>query len=162
MQAVLLFLALLLALSAAHKLAAPQRMGEAAARLAGAPSSLGPALAFAAAGIEGTAALALLLEPTRLGGAVAAAVLWSGYGVLLFIRRGQTLDCGCDLARRSKRVGWQAIVRPLLLAALALCAVLPPFDLAWRIDTPFAALALLALWFAAAELGAISIPARSR
>lgn len=162
MGALTLFLSMVLVVSAGHKLASPQRMADAAARLAGLSTAMGPPLAFAAAGVEAVAALALLLSPTHTGGAMAACTLWCGYGALLFARRGQRLDCGCDLSVRAKPIGAFAIARPLFLAALALLVAFPPAALAWSIDAPFAALALLALWFAAAELGALPLQARTR
>lgn len=162
MAALTLFLALVLATSAGHKLAAPQRMADAAARLSGLPSATGQALAFAAAGFEAVAALALLLPFTHTGGAMAAGALWCGYGALLFMRRGQRLDCGCDLAGRSKPVDAFAIARPLFLAGLALLVAFQSATFVWAVDAPFAGLALLTLWFAAAELGALPFLARTR
>lgn len=162
MSALTLFLALVLAVSAGHKFASPQRMAQATARLTGMPEATATAAAFAAAGLEGLAALALLLEPTRTGGAIAATALWCGYGALLLGRRGQTLDCGCDLSQRAKRIGASAICRPFFLAGLALFALAAPVPFLWTVDAPFAAFALLALWFASAELGALPLNARTR
>lgn len=162
MAAIVLFLALVLTVSAAHKFAEPRRMADAAAILSGLSRGFGPALSFAAAGIEGVAALALLLEPFRIGGAIAACALWSGYGILLLNRRGQTLDCGCDLARRTKRVDLFSTARPFLLAGLTMIVVAARAGFTWSLDTPFAALALLALWFATAEVGALFSVARNR
>lgn len=162
MTALSLFLALVLMVSAAHKLAAPQRMAEAAARLCGVSPALGTPLAFAAAALEAISSIAVLLEGTHLGGAMAAGTLWCGYGALLFARRGQRLDCGCDLAARTSPVGTIAIVRPFALAAMALLVALVPGSLSFTVETPFAALALLALWFAVAELSALPSHLRTR
>lgn len=159
MAAVALFLALLLAVSAGHKLVERQRLAGVAARLAGAPAQLGPALLLAAAAYEATAALALIVAPLRPGGALAAAALWSGYALALLHHRGERLDCGCDFVRREKPIGTFAIARSALLAALAVAVAVSPAA-AWTLDAPFAALALLALWIAASELSAL--PARER
>lgn len=156
-----LFLVLLLAGSAAHKLAARDRLALAAARLTGVPLALGPALLLGAATIEVLAAAAMLASPLRIAGALAAAALWSGYAMALVARRGEVLDCGCDLALREKPVGAVAFGRPALLAALALAIVLAPAS-TFAFDTPFAALALLAVYFAASELAALPPPAQIR
>ena len=76
-----------------------------------------------------------------------------------FARRGQVLDCGCDFVRRERPVGWPAIFRPTVLAMLALTVAAAPQP-AFALDTPFAALALLALYFAASELAALPLSAR--
>lgn len=156
-----LFLVLLLAGSAVHKLAARERLALAAARLAGVPLALGSVLLLGAATIEVLAAVAMLASPLRTAGALAAAALWSGYTIALVARRGEVLDCGCDLARREKPVGAVAIGRPALLGALALTIALAPPS-TFTFDTPFAALALLALYFAASELAALPPPAQIR
>lgn len=148
-----LFLALLLAVSAGHKLAQNERLAPVAARLAGAPPPFGPALLLTAMAAEALAALALLAGPYPLGGAIAAG-LWSTYAIMLWRRRGETLDCGCDFVRRETPIGARSIARPVLLAALATATALLPAA-PWAADTPFAALALLALWFAGSELSAL-------
>jgi hypothetical protein len=147
-----LFLALLLGLSAGHKLVARDSLAPVAARLVGVATPLGPVLLFAAAGIEALSALALLAAPMPIGGTMAA-LLWSAYALALWRRRARRFDCGCDFVRRERRVGTTAIARPVLLAGLALVQLAVPFT--WTPDAPFAALALLALWFAAAELSAL-------
>jgi len=149
-----LFLAVLLATSAGHKLIARERLAVAAARLAGMPLAMGPALLLASASAEVLAALALLAEPLRQAGAIAASALWSLYAVALFARRGQVLDCGCDFVRRERPVAAPAIARPALLAVLALIVASQPVT-GFQADAPFAAMALLALYFAASELAAI-------
>lgn len=155
-----LFLALLLAVSAGHKIVAHQRLGEAAARLAGVPQSLGPVVSNAAAAVELAAALALLFPGTRPIGALIAAVLWSGYALLLARRIGSRLDCGCSLKRSQKPITTLHPARAALLAALAVLVAFVPATPA-TLFTPFAAAALLALYFAADELFAIPRPAWS-
>lgn len=160
MSAVLtLFLAALLGISALHKLIARDRLATSTARLTGVAPALGFPVLLAAAAIELLAALALLSAPLRVGGALAAAGLWAIYGVALFTRRGQVLDCGCNLQSREAPVDIFAIARPCLLVALAVTLALAP-PVSWTIDAPFAALALLALWFAASELALLPHLAR--
>lgn len=158
MAALTLFLALLLGASALHKALDRERLAHAAARLGGTSTSAGPLLLLIAGTIEVAAALCLLLPEVRATGALIAAALWTGYAAALLRRRGEALDCGCDLVARVKPVMDMQIARPALLALLAVAvAALPaaPFE----IMTPFAALGLLALYVAAAELLAIPRPA---
>lgn len=154
-MAVALFLAMVLLVAAGHKAREPQRLATATARLSGAGPATAPLLLAMAGTTEVLAALALLLPATRVGGALAAAALWSLYGLALLRRRGERLDCGCDLVAREKPVTLAVALRPVALATLALGVALLPAP-AFAADTPFAALALLALWFAAGEL--LSIP----
>lgn len=160
MSAVTLFLALLLAVSAGHKLVERTRFAPIAAHLAGAASSFGPVLLVAAIAVEAVAALALLVAPVPIGG-VMAAMLWGGYALALWRRQGERIDCGCDFTRRERPIGGAAIARPALLAALAIFTVAAP-RMTWTPEAPFAALALLLLWFAASELSAIPEPAREK
>lgn len=157
MAALPLFLTLLLGTSALHKAVDRQRLSGAAMRLAGTPASTGPLLLIAAGVAEGTAALCLLLAPLRPAGACIALLLWTLYTLLLLRRRGQSLDCGCDLVARERPIGWVQIARPALLASLAaLATLLPPTP--FTLDAPFAAAGFLALWFGAAEILAIPRP----
>ncbi|MDP3748084.1 MAG: MauE/DoxX family redox-associated membrane protein [Phenylobacterium sp.] len=154
MAALALFLALVLALSAGHKLLERERLAAAATRLAGVDGAIGPALSLAAAAIEGAAALALVLPGLQpLGGAIAA-LLWTTYGLALWRRRGMSLDCGCTFAARQKPVDGPAVARAAALAGLALAVAAAP-SAPFSIETPFAALALLALYLAFGELAAI-------
>lgn len=159
MAAVALFLALLLGASALHKVLARERLAPVTARLAGVALPLGAMLLALSATVEALAALALLVPALQAGGALAGAGLWSVYALALLRHRGKVLDCGCDFAAREAPVGAFAILRPVLLALLAL-AVVSVVPLGWTLETPFAALALSALWFAAGELHSIR-PERS-
>ena len=152
-----LFLALLLAGSALHKGLAHERLAIAAARLAGTRQTSGPLL-LAAGGIEAVAAACLLIGPLQGTGALIAAALWLGYALALFRRRGETLDCGCDLVAREKPVTTAQVARPALLAlAAGLVSTLPAA--AFGIETPFAAAGLCALYLGISELLAIPQPA---
>lgn len=153
MAALTLSLAALLGISALHKLLARDRLSAVTARLMGVALPLGSMLLALAAMLEVVAALSLFIEPLRVGAALAVA-LWLGYGATLWRQRGKVLDCGCDLVVREKPVDGIVIARPLVLAALIIVVSLAPAS-NWTLDAPFAALALLALWFAAGELHAI-------
>ncbi|MBJ7408789.1 MAG: hypothetical protein JHD15_00260 [Phenylobacterium sp.] len=154
MTTLAIFLALVLALSASHKLVARDRLAAATARLAGVNGATGQVLSFAAAAIEGAAALALVLPGLQVVGGAIAALLWSAYGLALWRRRGMRLDCGCTVAAREKPVDGLAVARAALLAGLALGVAMAPAG-AMSIETPFAGLALLVLYLAFGELAAI-------
>lgn len=157
MAALILFCALLLTASALHKATARERLAAATAKLAGTGALAGQLLLIVAGTAEIVAAACLLIEPLRPSGALIAAALWAGYALALARRRGQTLDCGCDLAARAKPVTWALVLRSAALALLAgILALLPaaPFTL----DAPFAAAGLLALYLGASELLAIPSP----
>jgi hypothetical protein len=124
------------------------------ARLLGLTAPMAALMLVLAAVLEALAALAILVPATTTGGLIGAAMIWALYALALLRRRGAVLDCGCDFAAREKPVGTNTILRPAVLAALAvLCALAPPA--AWSVETPFAAAALIALWFAASELAAL-------
>lgn len=152
--AMTLFLAALLVLSAGHKVFDRERLVRATARLTGTRLPAATLLLALAASVELLAGIALLIPALHGGGAVAASLVWLGYAVALARHHGQTLDCGCDLVARQRPIDATAVARPSMLAIVAGCvAVLP--GAGWTIDSPFAALALLALWLAAGELHAI-------
>jgi uncharacterized membrane protein YphA (DoxX/SURF4 family) len=160
MRALILFLALVLALSAAHKVQAPDRLATATGRLAGVSGPLATLLMVLAGAVEAVAALCLVLPGAQTAGALIAAGLWTTYGVALWRRRGAVLDCGCDLVARPRAVGTAQIARPLVLAALALTLGVLPFPpssepLAGDVMAAFGA---LALYLAALEILAIPYP----
>ncbi|HQS96152.1 MAG: hypothetical protein B7X90_02550 [Novosphingobium sp. 17-62-19] len=157
MTALTLFLALLLAGSAAHKALSRDRMVAAAARLTGLYRQ-GQLVLIAAGCLELAAATALLIPVLRPTGALIAAGVWLGYALALLRLRGQTLDCGCDLVAREKPVGRAQILRPAALSLLALILSLLPADPSFALDAPFAAAAMLALYLGASELLAIPHP----
>lgn len=154
MQALVLFLAALLAFSALHKLIARTRLVPVTARLTKAPLPLAADLLALAAAIEGSAGAALLIPDLQDGALITALLVWLGYGAVLLRHHGEVLDCGCDLVSRERPVTVLAVLRPLLLAALAALVLAGPAPV-WSLDAPIAALGLLALWFAAAELAAL-------
>lgn len=157
-----LFLAIVLASAAAHKLLATERLAAATANLLALELPTGQVLTMAAAALEAIAALALLWPATRTIGAVIAAVLWLAYGtaMLLAHRRGAAFDCGCDFGRRSKAIDRYALWRAPVLAMMAvLVAVLP--SAAAVAESAFGALALFSLYLAVSEIAALPSPHRS-
>lgn len=151
-----LFLALVLAMAAGHKLLDRERLAASAVALTGAPVALGASISLAAAAYEAATALALLLPATRPAGAMLAAILWAAYGFALWRRLGMALDCGCNFAQRAKPVDPFAVARAFGLAALAVAVVLAP-ALPLTILSPFAALGFLALYLALGEVMSITI-----
>ena len=168
MAAVACFLALVLATAAAHKALQPARLSAAAARLAGvAPPSASLLLVLAGA-IEAVAALCLLLPGTHVAGAAIAAAVWSAYALALWRRRGEVLDCGCDLTARPRPVSTGQVARAAVLAALAIAvAALPALTGGFGTDlvaeslamTVLAAIGLFALYLATSEILTIPEPA---
>ncbi|GEN98637.1 hypothetical protein NSE01_04700 [Novosphingobium sediminis] len=157
MAALALFCAALLAASAVHKALERGRLIEATARLTGVSPVPAQLLLIHAGTLELVAAGCLLVPPLRTAGAVIAALVWSSYALALARRRGETLDCGCDLAARSKPVTTAIVLRAAGLAVLAGIVALTP-DTPFTLDAPFAAAGLLALYLGASELLAIPAP----
>ncbi len=157
MAALVLFCALLLAASALHKATARERLAGATAKLAGTGALGGQLLLIVAGTVEIVAAVCLLIPPLRVAGALIAAALWAGYALALARHRGETLDCGCDLAARAKPVTWALVLRSAALALLAAGIGLLP-DAPLTLDAPFAAAGLLALYIGASEILAIPAP----
>lgn len=159
MGALTLFLALVLLMSAGHKLVERDRMAIAAARLTGATQAIGLVISLGAAACEAMAALALLLAASLKVGGLLAALIWSAYGVALARRFGTTLDCGCSFASHERPVDVFAVARAFGLAALALsCFALPGGAIS--ILSVFAAFGFLALYLALGEIASITIPNR--
>lgn len=153
MSGIVLFLTLLLAGSVVHKALARERLSVSAARLVGGGPLAGVLVLAMAGTLELMAALALLVTPLKDVGAILAAAIWGGYALALLLRKGETLDCGCDFSSRERPVGWFAIIRPVVLSVVAL-GTTAMAEAEWSIDAPFAAAAMLALYLAAAELAA--------
>lgn len=160
------FLALVLATSGLQKLLERDRMGMATARLTGLNLAVAGPVSLVAAATEAMAALALLFQPTQGLGAVLACGLWLGYGAVLVAaaRRGDSLDCGCSLAARTKPVDAFMIGRAFGLVALAgltLAAAMagvtgPAPGPAPGIEPLFAAFGLFTLYHAAGEIAALT------
>ncbi|MBB6427784.1 MauE/DoxX family redox-associated membrane protein [Sphingopyxis sp. JAI128] len=165
-SALTLFLALVLAIAAAHKLAERTRLAAATAGLLRLAPAIAAPVTMAAAAVEFAAALALFFPASRVAGALLAALVWAGYGAALIAarRRGDGgLDCGCDFGRRRSGIGRFAIARPLALAlaALALIPLSPAGGGGIDVQSVFAALAFVALLFAAGEIAHLPATRRS-
>lgn len=159
-----LFLAMVLGIAAAHKLAERSRLASATAGLLRIDPAIAAPVAMAAAATEFAAALALLFPVSRSAGALLAALLWAGYGAALVgaRRRGDGgIDCGCDFGARRSGIGRFAITRPFALALAALALLSSPAGGGGvDVQSTFAALAFVALLFAAGEIA--HLPATSR
>lgn len=164
-QTAALLMAIVLAGAAVHKLAATDRLAAATGRLLRLAPPLARPVTFAAAALEGAAALALLYPPSRPLGALIAACLWLAYGFALLAarRRGESMmDCGCSFAARRGGIDRFTLLRPFALALLAAgLAAIPSAPMAAAVEPIFAALALYALLLAAGELAALPSPRRS-
>tara|TARA_R110000824_G_scaffold77310_2_gene195570 strand:- start:631 stop:1122 length:492 start_codon:yes stop_codon:yes gene_type:complete len=156
-----IFLAIVLAISAAHKLARPERMALAMAKLNGMPTGVASTAVFGVAALEFLAATALLFAQSRMIGATFAALIWLTYGVALLRKSGTSLDCGCDFSSREKPVGAFDILRAFGLSFLAVLVSLIPVNTA-SITTPFAIFGFLALYLAMGELAAVPKPQERR
>lgn len=159
-----LFLAAVLAAASVHKLADRARLTQATAGLLRLAPAIAMPVTMAAAAAEFAAALALLFPASRPAGALLAALLWAGYGAALSAarRRGDGgIDCGCDFGAHRRGIGRFAIGRAFALGVVALFLCLSPTGGGGiDISSVFAALAFVALLFAAGEIA--NLPAASR
>jgi hypothetical protein len=155
-DALALFLAMVLVASAVQKFVQPQRLGAAAARLAGVRQAYGPLLARMAAAVEFMAASALVFPVVRFEGALAALALWSTYAVLAgrAAARGGVFDCGCTLFRPKSIAASPSALSPGLLAAIAAGLLMLPESTGVEPQAFLAAATLLCLRFAAEEIAA--------
>lgn len=155
-----LFAALLLLGSALTKARDPARARTATGRLTGTYGTFAALLALGAGLVEVAAGVGLIAAPLTgvMGPALAAALLWAAYAIALGLRRGQVLDCGCDWAGTARPIDAAQVLRPALLALLALgLGLRGATDMPGPIDG-IAAIALFALYGAAAEILAIPRP----
>jgi len=125
-------LALLFAVSAAHKLRAPRVFAAQLAAYRLLPAAAARPCAFALACAE--IATAALLAATSAAGAVGALLLlalYSGAVAITLLRGRDAIDCGCGFAPRPLGAG--LLARNALLGAAALAAALPalPRALGW-------------------------------
>lgn len=156
-----IFLAIVLAISAVHKLVRPDRISLAMAKLSGIPVGVASTAVFGVAALEFLAATALLFAQSRAIGATFAALIWFAYGIALLRKFGTSLDCGCDFSTREKPIGAFDILRAFGLSLLAVLVTLMPATTA-TIITPFAIFGFLALYLAMGELAAIPKPKERR
>jgi hypothetical protein len=122
-----LFLALLLCVSALHKLLWRTRAQRAVAELSGL-GWRGAGLGLIAATTAEIAAAGWMLAQSTAQGALLAAVIWSGYFALiaraLFAGRRE-IDCGCSFGATHRPLGAFQLWRAATLAALAVLLALP-------------------------------------
>lgn len=156
-----IFLAIVLVISAAHKLARPERMSLAMAKLSGLRTGVASTAVFGVAALEFLAATALLFAQSRTIGATFAALIWFAYGIALLRKSGTSLDCGCDFSAREKPIGAFDILRAFGLSFLAVLVIQVPATMA-SIITPFVIFGFLALYLAMGELAAIPKPQERR
>lgn len=154
------FLALILAEGAAHKLLQRERLAVSTAELTGFSVSTSSMLSMAAAGIEVVAAVLLLDNGSRQTGALIALPLWGLYSVLLWKRRGLEIDCGCTLNARPDDAR-NAIPRALALSSLAALVAVSAELAAFRWEPILAGAAFFAFYIAGNEMLALSTLRRS-
>lgn len=152
-----LFLVLLAAVSAIHKLSERERTLTATAGLIGMD---GPAarLAWTAAVAAEFAAAALLLHPaTRALGALLLLLLWANYTMALVLarRHRRLADCGCSFGRHDGPGRFELLRNAaLLLLALWVSVATPDaLDVAGWAMAGAGALAFLTLYLAADAIG---------
>ncbi len=118
-----LFLALLLCVSALHKILWRARAQRATADLTGlAWRGAGIALIVAASAEVGAAG-SMLLRATPAFGALLAAAIWSGYCAVIARAIGagrREIDCGCSFGAEQRPLGRFQLLRAAGLAAIAL------------------------------------------
>lgn len=128
----------------------------------GVPERLAPLVAVLLPVAELATAVALVIHPWARGGAIAALALLLGFsaGIANAIRRGKDIDCGCFGRVYSEVAGTRALVRNLVLAALAGVLVIhgpgPAID-KWIADRTAAELVAIAATLAALALAAFSL-----
>ena len=120
------FLALLLAASAVHKIGAWSRSLGVMRQFGGVPGSLASTALGTVIASEFLAALLLLMPSYRAAGAILAATLWTGYlGLILraILQNRRDLECGCSFGLpsgpSSRPLGAFHLVRNAVLTAMA-------------------------------------------
>ena len=164
MHAMALFLSLILASAAVHKLVAVNRLAAATARLLRVSLPIGRTLSLAAAAVELGAALALLVNSLRPTGALLAAALWASYAFALLdarIRGETAFDCGCSFGTKTHNIDRFAVFRAFGLTGLAISLALIPVSGPPSGEAVFAAFAFLSLYAAAGEIAALPSLRRS-
>ena len=160
------FLAVLLPVSALHKLIGRRRAQAVVREFAGVPPRLAPFAIVVVAGTELFASLLLLLTSYRAAGGVLAVLISGGYLLLIVraIARGRRdVDCGCSFGAAHRPLGAYQVARN---AAVTGVAVLVAAGSAASATVPvgasqiLAAFALFALYLALDQVMALQ-PLRS-
>jgi len=123
-----LFLAVLLAASAAHKAKTFREFAGVIENYRLAPRGAVPLIAPVILFAEAMIALCLLVPALRAEAATLAAVLFSLYGAAMAInllRGRREIDCGCSFGAGGDRLTWSLVLRNLALVAAALFVAAP-------------------------------------
>jgi uncharacterized membrane protein YphA (DoxX/SURF4 family) len=124
------FLALLLIASAIHKLVRPARTREVIEEFAGIPQRFAYLALIGVPLAELVAGVCLASPAGRTAAALLAALIWSGYLLLILraIFQGRRyVDCGCSFGRSFRPLGtYQALRGAMLIALAALVVALSP------------------------------------
>ena len=120
--------------------------------------------------LEAAIALALLIEPTRSAGAIAAAALLAVFAVAMALNlaRGRVeIDCGCFAATLRQRISWALVGRNLALIGLATLAIPATTDtraLTWldAVTIVAASSSAVLLYVAFTQLRSMALPPRPR
>jgi len=152
-----MFLALLGALSAAHKISERERTIAAAAALVRSEGVLARGAWAGAITVELTSAALLLFPTTRASGALLLLLLWAAYtAALVLARSGRVVaDCGCSFGHHGAP-GRFPLFRNGLLLLLAFWVVMATqgsLGFAGWVLAVVAAIALIALYLAADAIG---------
>jgi hypothetical protein len=142
------FLALLLLASAIHKLIRPARARAAVVEFAAIPQRFAYLALIGVCLAELAAGYGLLNPAGRTAGAVLAALIWSGYLLLIFraILQGRRyVDCGCSFGHSVRPLGTYQALRGAMLIGLA--AVVAMLSAGFEATTPTAAELLAAAAF---------------
>jgi hypothetical protein len=119
------FLAALLGASAVHKALRWRYARGVVHQFAGVPEQFAGAALGAAVALELSAALFLMVPDRRAAGALLAAVLWTGYLLLIvraIVQNRRDVDCGCSFGPTARPLGTVHAARGAALAGLAGCA----------------------------------------
>ncbi len=133
------------------------------------PEPLVRLVAYALPALEAAIALALLLEPTRRAGAVAAAALLVIFALAMAVNlaRGRVeIDCGCFAATLRQRISWALVGRNVVLiglAALTMPAIVAR-PLTWldAVTVGAASISAVLLYVAFTQLRSMALPPRPR
>lgn len=154
------FLAFVLACGALNKLSQRDRLVASTSSLTGFPVSTSAFLNFAAAAIEGCAAVFLLIPDCGRVGALLAMTLWAVYSLLLWMRRGSEMDCGCTLNAKPQDT-LEALPHALALCSLAVLVAASSELANFRPEFMMAGAAFFTFYIAGNELLALSNLRRS-
>jgi hypothetical protein len=163
-----LVLAAVLALAAFAKLRALEEFVGVVHNYRVVPEFLVRPVAYALPALEAAIAIALMVEPTRRAGAIAAAALLAVFAVAMALNlaRGRVeIDCGCFAATLRQRISWALVGRNVALmglAALAMPATTGARALTWldAVTIVAASSSAVLLYVAFTQLRSMALPPR--